>query len=240
MKIFILKTAAPVALLLYSYTLPAQIAAVKFTVQVPGVMQTDKGVYLAGSFNYWHENDTMYRMKNTGNNVYTLTIPVFKGKQYEYKYCLGNWNRVETAGNDSNINNRQFTAFNKQHIYDTVVKWKPVPTVADSSPQLKKFVAMKDSLAEKIKPEIGGLMEQLKLYAQNLLQAQPSMEEHNRLDSGSVEMIGHVYRQVTGLLWKLCNSLTPEQRQQALKKLNAGSGKDFFNTFLDAINGEAK
>jgi len=240
MKAFILKAIMLATLLQCCNTITAQVATVKFTVHTPGITKNDKGVYLAGSFNYWHAADTLYRMKDLGNGVYTLTIPVFNTAAYEYKYCLGNWNKVETAANDSDITNRRFTASKRKHIDDTVIKWRLPKPAPDSSAQLKKFAAMKDSLANQLKPEIEALMSQLQQYAQNMLQAQPSIKEHERLDSTAVDKIGHIYRQITGLLWNICNSLSPEKRQRELKKLNDPSTKDFFNTFLEAINNEAK
>ena len=78
-------------------------AAVKFFVHAPAISKGDIGVYIAGSFNYWHENDSLYRMNEISKGVYTITIPVFEAKQYNYKYTLGTWNKVEVAANDSDM-----------------------------------------------------------------------------------------------------------------------------------------
>jgi hypothetical protein len=240
MKAYIFKPILTAALVICNITGIAQVAAIKFTVHAPAISNSDKGVFLAGTFNYWHTSDTLYRMTDKGNGIYSLTIPVFFAKTYQYKYCLGTWDKVELAANDSDIANRRFTAGKKMHINDTVIKWKPLPPEKDSSVQLRQFTAMKDSLQLQMKPVIEELMGTIKLYAQNMLQPIPDMEAHHRLDDTAAATIGQIYRQITGLLWNICNALSTEQRQAALKKLNEPSSKDFLNTFLDAINSVAK
>lgn len=240
MKAFILKTILITAMVMYYSYGKAQVAAIKFTVHAPAINNSDKGVFLAGTFNYWHAGDTLYRMNDMGNDNYSLTIPAFLGKTYQYKYCLGTWDKVELAANDSNISNRRFTAGKKMHINDTVIKWKPLPPVKDSSAQLKQFAAMKDSVVLQLKPSVEKLTELLKSYAQNMLQPIPDMATHQHLDDTAAATIGHIYRQITGLLWNICNALSAEQRQAVLKKINEPSSKDFLNTFLDAINTEVK
>ena len=149
-------------------------AAVKFIVHIPAINKEDKAVFITGSFNYWHERDSSYRMNEIGDGIYTITIPVFEAKKYEYKYTLGTWNRVEVALNDSDIANRDFMSANGKTVADTVLKWRELKAkIADSSEQLKRIVEMKDSLAAKIKPELGELMGLVKLYAQNMLKEKP-------------------------------------------------------------------
>ena len=182
MKPYIFKVVFSAFLFIHTITALAQVAAVKFIVHTPDINKEDRGVFLAGSFNYWHEGDSLYRMNEIGKGVYTITIPVFESMQYNYKYTLGTWNRVEVAINDSDISNRRFISLNGKSITDTVIKWKQAKTkVADSSAQLKRIVAMKDSLAAKLKPELGEIMDLVKLYAQNMLKEKPDLDEHKQI-----------------------------------------------------------
>ena len=235
MKSLFLKIALSVFLFINALVVYGQVAIAKFTVHIPADTKIDKGVYLAGSFNYWHSGDSLYRMSETGNGLYTITIPVFKGIQYYYKYTLGSWEKVEVALNDSDIANRSFISSNKKKITDAVVKWKQPKPSADSSEQLKAIVVMKDSAMAKITPELGEMQGLLKLYVQNMLKENPDMEEHQRLDDKSIQKIGNVYRQITHLLWNICASLSPEQKQQVSKAISQPANGDFLNSFLNAV-----
>jgi hypothetical protein len=59
MKPYILKVAFSAFLLICNVVILAQVAAVKFTVYASGISDKDKGVYITGSFNYWHEGDSL-------------------------------------------------------------------------------------------------------------------------------------------------------------------------------------
>jgi hypothetical protein len=227
-------------ILMQTLFVSAQVAAVKFTVHIPGESKVSKGVYLAGSFNCWHAADSLYRMNETGNSWYALTIPVFDGMHYEYKYTLGSWEKVEVSRNDSGITNRRFISFNKKDITDTVIRWKQPKTKADSSEQLRRMVAMKDSLMAKIKPELEGMQELLKTYVQNMLQEKPDKSKHQQLDDQAMQRIGNIYMQITQLFWNICASLSPEQKQKVLKAINQSPNNDYLNSFLNAVNTTVK
>jgi hypothetical protein len=241
MKPYIFKVAFSAFLFMHTIIASAQVAAVKFIVHTPAVGKDDMRVYIAGSFNYWHEGDSLYRMNKIGNDVYGITIPVFEAKQYNYKYTLGTWSKVEVALNDSDISNRSFISLNGKSITDTVMKWKqPNTKVTDSSVQLKRIVAMKDSITAKLKPELAELLGMVKLYAQNMLQEKPDMSEHQRLDKKALEKFGNIYSAITGLIWNVCASLSPEQKQQISKTISQPANGDFLNSFLGAINAAVK
>ena len=228
-------------LLMYTGIASAQVAAVKFIVHTPAVSKEDKGVFITGSFNYWHERDSSYRMNEISDGIYTITIPVFEAKKYEYKYTLGTWKRVEVALNDSDIANRSFVSSNGKTVADTVLKWKQPKAKVDSSEQLKKIVAMKDSLAAKIKPQLGELMNLVKLYAQNMLKEKPDLDEHKQLDAKAIQKFGNIYSEVTHLLFNIIGSLSPEQKQQISKAISQPPANgDFLNAFLNAVGTELK
>jgi 1,4-alpha-glucan branching enzyme len=140
-SIYMLIRFAPLSLLLISFIAKAQVSSVRLTVYVPALAET-KNVFVAGSFNNWKAGDSLYKMKQLDAGTYTIILPVFKNAQYKYKYTLGNWNEVEIALNDSNINNRIFVcSTRKKKIVDTVIKWAlPKPTAKESvSSQMAKF-----------------------------------------------------------------------------------------------------
>ena len=179
-------------------------------------------------------------MSEAGDHLYTITIPVFDRMHYHYKYTQGSWETVEVAGNDSDIVNRKFTAFNKRRIDDTVIRWRQPKSAADSSAQLKRMVAMKDSLMMKIKPELEEMQGLLKSYLQNMLQDNPDKNLHQQLDEKAMQRIGNIYRQITQLFWNVSASLSPEQKKQVLKAINQPSNNDMINSFLNAVNASAK
>jgi hypothetical protein len=241
MKPYIFKVAFSAFLFIHTIIASAQVAAVKFIVHTPAISKGDMRVYIAGSFNYWHEGDSLYRMNEISNGVYTITIPVFEATQYNYKYTLGTWGKVEVALNDSDISNRRFISMNGKSITDTVVKWKqPQTKVTDSSAQLKRMVAMKDSLAAKLKPELAEIMDLVKLYAQNMLKEKPDLDEHKQLDAKAIQKIGNIYSEVTHLLFNIIASLSPEQKQQISKAISQPANGDFLNSFLGAVGAAVK
>ena len=236
-----LKSAVFSILFLQVVFVSGQVAAVEMRVKIPRDSKPAMGVFLAGSFNAWHAGDSLYRMKETGDHWYALTIPVFEGMKYEYKYTLGSWDGVEVSETDSSsISNRRFVSFNKEKITDTVIRWKQLKLPADSSAQLKKMVAMKDSLVLKLKPELEELQALLKPYLQNMLQENPDKNKQEQLDDQVIKNIGGIYRQIAGLFWNITATLSPEQKQQVLRAVNQTSNNDYINSFLNAVNAAVK
>lgn len=215
-----------------------QVAGVRFTAYIPELSVNDKGVYITGSFNYWHAGDSLYQMNKVGERLYTIILPVFEGKQYEYKYTLGSWGRVEVALSDSNIHNRKFISTNGDNISDTVVKWKQ-PQSADtgSNTQQQKINAMKDSTLAKLRPTLNDLQEIVKGYVQNMLRVESRARKHRQLDKKAEKKLNYIYEQVTKLIWEVVVSLSAEQKSEIRKRIDqAGNKGDFLNTFLGAFN----
>lgn len=230
-------TALCSALLFVFIHTSAQIAAVKFTVYAPEMNATDKGVFITGSFNYWHVGDTLYKMNKTGENIYSITLPVFDNKRYEYKYTLGNWDRAEVTLADSETHNRIFISADQKIITDTVVKWKKVqPKTNNVSPQLQQLNAKKDSLMKKMQPELDGLLVLLKKDITNYLQPEPSRRIQKKLHKQAISKVGHIHDEVSQLLWDVITSLSPEQKQYILDAINQPAAqKDFINVFGKAF-----
>ncbi|MBK6936079.1 MAG: glycogen-binding domain-containing protein [Chitinophagaceae bacterium] len=216
----------------------AQVAAVHFVVKAPETDTINKPVYIAGSFNYWHAGDSLYQMEKKENGLFAITLPVFEGVQYKYKYTHGNWDRVETMANDSDINNRYFVAINGKTITDTVQKWRaPKTDGAGKTPQLKQIDALKDSAAAKLQTKLNDMLTMLKAYVQNVLQPEPSKRKHRMLDKRAEKSIAKAYEKITGFLWDAFTSLTPQQRQSISAMMQKEEPKgDFVSTFLSALN----
>ena len=219
----------------YSFS---QATAVHLTVKVPLPDTAAGAVYIAGSFNYWHAGDSMYRMKKISEGQYSISIPVFEGINYKYKYTRGGWDKVELAYNDSNISNRSFYSSALLHIADTVQKWKQqVSRPVAKNPRLEKINAMKDSVLQKLQPELTKMINLLKLYVQNMLQERPSERLHRQLDKKAMKKVHYAFTEITGLLYNAMALLTREEKEVIQKKLKDPAGKeDFLNTFLNSFN----
>jgi hypothetical protein len=177
-------------------------------------------------------------MNRKGKEIYTITLPLFEGRDYQYKYTRGNWDKVEIASNDSEIANRRFFSLNGKNISDTVVKWKN-PKVEEKkmvSPQMQKINAMKDSTLAKLKPELDSMLGLLKLYVENLLQENPSKNEFHRMNKQAMDKIGKIYDGIADLFWNVFASLTPEQKKMILKAVKEPGNKDIINAVSKALN----
>lgn len=222
-----------------SARLSAQVAAVTVTVHVPEPGDSEKAVFIAGSFNGWQAGDSLYKMSKVDEGVYAITLPLFENKAYKYKYTLGKWDKVEIALNDSDVKNRYFISENGKSITDTVAKWKQ-PKVAGKpviSPQMQQINAMKDSTLNKLQGELTGMVDLLKPYVHNLLQDDPSERTNRQINKKAKKKIGKAYDQLAGLFWNVFTSLQPEQKQAIRKALEGpAAGKDFINTLSNAFN----
>lgn len=217
------------------YLTSSQVTDVTLTARVPLPDTNSKGVYVAGSFNYWHVKDSMYRMKKEMDGIYTITLPVFSNHQYEYKYTLGSWDNVEIALNDSNIKNRKFYSTDQMVINDTVAKWKyTLKKESKPSPLMIKINAMKDSVLGNLGKELEGMKELFKPFIENLLQDKPSVAVNKRINKKAVKKIGNAYEKLSQLFWDVFAMLTPEQKKKIREAINNPAAKD------DIINNAGK
>lgn len=216
----------------------SQVTAIQLTVKVPLPDTGTNPLYIAGSFNYWHAGDSLYRMKKVSEGQYNIILPVFEGVNYTYKYTRGSWDKVELAANDSNISNRHFYSSGQLDILDTVQKWKqPVSRTVVQNPRLEKINAMKDSVLKKLQPELTKMQDLLKLYVQNMLQERPSERLHRQLDKKAMKKVHYAFTEITGLLFNAMALLTREEKDAMQKKIKDPAGKDdFLNTFFNSFN----
>lgn len=220
----------------------AQTGSVTLILNFPLPDTNSKGVYVAGSFNYWHVKDSMYRMIKEKDGVYNITLPLFSNHQYEYKYTLGSWDNVEIALNDSNIKNRKFYSTNQLVINDTVVKWKYVlKKESKPSPQMEKFNAMKDSVLGNLEKDLEGMKELFKPFIENLLQDKPNVAVNKRINKKAIRKIGGAYEKISQLFWDVFAMLTPEQKRKIGEAINNPAAKDdIINNASKALEGALK
>jgi|KBSSwiStaDraftv2_1062776.scaffolds.fasta_scaffold379173_1 hypothetical protein len=207
----------------------AQIAAVKVIVNVPYDTATGKHVYVAGSFNGWKAGDSLYQLKRGDDGVYSITLPLFNDKHYEYKYTRGNWSSVEINCHDSDIHNRAFVSANGLVVTDTVAAWKK-ETKAEPSPQMARINAMKDSTISALQPQLNEMVNLLKSYVQNWLSDNPSDRVQKKLNKEAEKNINHIFEQIVQLLGNVMATLSPGQKAELKKLISTPQEKnDFIN-----------
>ena len=229
-----------------SNLLVAQTASVKFEVKVPPEsVQNNSSVFLTGSFNCWNPNDSMYIMQKTGDDLYSLVIPVFEGKKYEYKYTLGDWNTVETSLNGSEIKSRKMFSKDGLVIKDTVMKWKS-PKVSEkedttfkfSKEQLIEMAELKAKVGDEIKAKIKNTLGSLKKAFENMLSEKPDMKLRKKYHEEAVKNINKILDMGADALWKAASILTPEQKKAILNEMKTskdpGALFDMFSKFMSS------
>ena len=128
-----------------------QTTSVKLEVRVPTEgLKKEASIFVAGSFNCWNPHDSLFIMQKISDDSYSLVIPVFEDKKYEYKFTQGDWGSVETAKDDSEMKNREFVSHKDLVVKDTVFKWKTTEpaqkedtTFKFSAEQLKELSKLK-------------------------------------------------------------------------------------------------
>jgi len=218
----------------------AQVAAVKFVVTIPEISgQQNKAVHLVGSFNGWKPNDSFYIMTKEKANTYSLVVPLFEGRNYEYKYTLGDWSSVEINKNDSEIINRRVYSRNEILLYDTVVKWKMPSAQLSPSPQMQKLQMMKDSLSRQLQATLSKMLVLLKSYNKAMLAPTPNERQRKKVNKQTIHIISEFYRTIERTVWALGTALSPEQKKKILAAITSpGPSKDFLTT-LGSAYGDA-
>jgi Spy/CpxP family protein refolding chaperone len=230
---------------LYNQMANAQTTVVRFTVELPGQgISQDSAVYLAGSFNGWAPQDENYRMKRVDARHYTLDVPCFANKNYEYKYTLGGWKHVEKSLDGKDIENRKFTSTKKLKVKDMVVAWNvPEPKKQEQSPlsgmltqeQLGKMMQFKDSVTKSLAPVVPQLLGILQKINANLLADKPDPDLSKQYNTEAVNVVGRVLESLTGTLMRVMEVLTPEQRQKLREAMKSSSNPgDLINIISNA------
>ena len=214
-----------------------QTTSVKLEVRIPSEsLAKDSSIFLAGSFNCWNTHDSLYIMQKTGDNLYSLSIPVFDGKKYEYKYTQGDWSSVETSSDGSDIENRQMISHNGLAITDTVLKWKSAQTAKQkdttfmfSKEQLDELSKLKDEMGKKMEGRINNIGGVLKKALVNMLSDKPSMKLRKKYNKEIAGNLNYVLTMAVDALWKISTMITPEQKKAILTELSKlGLSEDIF------------
>lgn len=214
-----------------------QTAAFKIIVTAPEIDDQTQHIFLAGSFNGWKANDSLYMLQKGNDEKYFITIPAFNHQQYKYKFTLGNWDKVEVDEKNQDVSDRILYSEDGMIYYDTVKSWKanqpkPTPSVFDQKIQSKI-----DSVLNTLKPELNNMQLLLKDYVTNFLSDKPSQTEQKRLDDIGAAKMDKAYRQITQLLWDIFAEFTPEQKQKMKSLLDNADKKDtFINNFSKSFN----
>lgn len=209
----------------------AQVGAITLIVSIPQPDSNRHPVFVTGNFNYWHAGDTLFRLRPDGKGQYRAIIPVFANRKYEYKYTRGSWSEAEVAENDSNITNRVFFSSDQMTIWDTVRRWR-IPAVVTKTAQEQRFEALKDSLMEGLKPELGHLMNLLKQDLENALQDVPDSILQKQLHQQAMTSFEKIFGGIAGLINQVIQSLSPDQKKELRARLQkAADVNEFISNF---------
>jgi predicted alpha/beta superfamily hydrolase len=63
------------------------------------------GIYMAGNFNQWQPKDEKYKLQKQSDGSFSINLPL-PTSDWEFKFTLGSWERVETDENGNDISNR--------------------------------------------------------------------------------------------------------------------------------------
>lgn len=218
-------------------TAQAQVAAVQLTVYIPQKLAGFQHVYVAGTFNNWKAGDEMYQMKQVDSLTYSLTLPVFRGQLYEYKYTIGKWNVVETDIRKQDVGNRSFTSKQRKlRVKDTVANWADPEKGKETNPMADRMNAVKDSLIQLLKPKFEILVSSLRSLIMNRLQDSPDEGLARQLTTQMRDALAQMHESIAGLMEKPLSRISPAQKKQLREQL-AGTGRmeDFFQVFLSSM-----
>ena len=79
---------------------------VRFKIEIPGSLEEDESVYIAGTFNEWNPGHRAYRLKLENESTYAITLPDVSTGKHEFKFTLGSWDRVEVDESGADVGNR--------------------------------------------------------------------------------------------------------------------------------------
>ncbi len=85
-------------------------------------IEKSESIYVAGTFNNWNPNDSIFRLSKNKNGKYTVTV---KGiGTIEYKFTKGSWSTTEAKLNGQQLPNRKYQFRNmKDTLPIKIEKW---------------------------------------------------------------------------------------------------------------------
>jgi hypothetical protein len=183
-------------------------------------------------------------MQKAGDNLYSLVVPVFDGKKYEYKYTQGDWGSVETSSDSAEIKNRQMISHDGVTITDTIQKWKSPQTSKPkdttfmfSKKQLNELSKLKEEMGKKMESRIKNITGDLKKTFENMLSDKPNIKLRNKYHNKVVSDINYVLKTVADVMWKVSSMMTPEQKKALLTEMNNPKAQgDILGLMMKALN----
>ncbi|MEO7266094.1 MAG: alpha/beta hydrolase-fold protein [Ferruginibacter sp.] len=106
------------------------IAQYNLTIQVTFSPADTKDIFIAGNFNEWSPGKAAYRLEKQADNSYAITLTNMIAAEYTFKFTQGNWEKVETTNNGTDILNRIVVLNKDTTIVCTIAAWKKEGTQA--------------------------------------------------------------------------------------------------------------
>ena len=110
-------------LILFLFNLLTVLSIAQVTIIVDKVPENTANldqVYIAGTFNNWTPNVTPLAKMADGR--FKITLPTF-GKEIEFKFTRGDWDKVECQENGSSLSNRKLDTSNPIEVHFDIVAW---------------------------------------------------------------------------------------------------------------------
>lgn len=119
---------------------------VKFELQdIPKHTDVGTDYFIAGNFNNWMPNDTLFKFLKTLDGKYTLLKQLPVG-QYEFKITRGNWSKVEVALQGGSLPNRVISLKKDTSIVIKVQNWSDEFKAVLPKHTASKHVKLMDSV----------------------------------------------------------------------------------------------
>lgn len=96
---------------------------VTIEVSIPEETPDESDIYIVGAGDHFGNWQHIVKMERKENNVFFKEFQLKKGTELEYKYSLGDWQRVEKDKNFLEVQNRTFTITDDVIISDTIENW---------------------------------------------------------------------------------------------------------------------
>ena len=98
-------------------------AEVTFRVTVPADTDPAATVHIAGDFQSWQPGNPEYQLVSLGEHLWEIVLPLETGQAIQYKFTLGDWDRVEKGPKGEEIQNRLHKITGDQTLDLEVAGW---------------------------------------------------------------------------------------------------------------------
>ena len=132
-------------LILFLFNLLTVLSIAQVTIIVDKVPENTANldqVYIAGTFNNWTPNVTPLAKMADGR--FKITLPTF-GKEIEFKFTRGDWDKVECQENGSSLSNRKLDTSSPIEVHFDIVAWNDLAGKSTKSTANEQVSIMHDS-----------------------------------------------------------------------------------------------